>query len=134
MVLSARVLHGFSSVNSWIDVQAHAEMTASESADVYLQLVDLALDIDQALPGRRYCPPTGAILTVTISDLDASKAITRVATQPTPLDSSIWKVSILATDLLKGTKSLLLNLNESGTVKRGQVHQGLRLYPFDTSC
>lgn len=135
MVLSARFLHGYSSVNYWINQEAHVEMTASESVDLYIQLVDLSLDIDMPLPGRRYCPPAGAILTVTIHDLDTSKVITRVASQPSPLDSSIWKLSVLATDaLLTGSKSLLLVLNESGTVKRGVVHQGLRISPFDTSC
>lgn len=119
MRLSGRVLLNVSSVNSFTygtEVQA----SVGDAVDVYVQLVDLdQLPQNQAWQpfGLRYCPLTGATMTVDVQNLDDAKAFTRAATQPFTGDTSIWKLSLLATDPVKGTVSLRFRLNESGVIR-----------------
>ena len=134
MLLGARILSGFSSVNSWQETRQQADVTASQSEDVYLQLVDLSQDPGAALPGRRYCPGAAATLAVTLPHMDTTRVVTRSCTRVSSLDTSIWKLQLLASDqLLVGTKSLHLVLVDSGQTLRGIVPQGLRVHGFDTS-
>lgn len=121
MLLSARVLKDVNNVNSF---QHDLLLTwmQGDTLDVYLQLIDASLDrADQGFNpgGRRFCPEAGATLQVVLENLDDAKKITRMATQPFPLDASIWKVSIAASDGIKGTPQLRLVLTEGTKVTRG---------------
>lgn len=121
MILSARFLNSVGSVNDFAYVQ-QAQFVEGDQLDVYFQLTDLAK------PGNpRYMPAAGATLSVTVDNIDDAKKITRAAVQPFVLDPSIWKLSIMAIDGIKGTKNLLLNLSEGGVLKHGLVKAALRV-------
>lgn len=129
MILSARILQSVGSVNSF-DYVDQFEMVEGDTPTIYFQLIDATQDrtSDDFKPaGKRYMPPVGATLNVTIDHIDDAKKITRAATQPFPLDPSIWSLVIMTTDKLKGTRSLKLTLSESGTLKNGFMKGAIRV-------
>jgi hypothetical protein len=135
VLLSARFVQDCTSANNFefCDV---AELSEGDSADIYFQLIDVNLDkaLDGYSPaGRRYVPLTGAVLSCTLENIDDAIKITRYATNPFPLDDrSIWKISILASDKIKGTSNLRLILTEGASIKHGVVKSGVRIHP--SSC
>jgi hypothetical protein len=132
MHLSGRVLLNVSSVNSFL-FGTQAQASVGDPLDFYFQLVDLdQLPQNQSWQpfGLRYCPATGATMLVDVQNLDDAKAFTRVATQPFSGDTSIWKLSLLATDPLKGTVSLRCKLNEGGVI-RSFTMQAVLLFQGD---
>lgn len=129
MVLSARFLADVGGVNAFAQVR-NVEFTAGDTLTVYLQLIDSSKDLaaDGFRPGgRRYVPAAGASLAVTINNVDDSKKITRLASQPFAGDSSIWSFTIMATDPIVGTADLRLVLTEGSTVTKGRVDAALRV-------
>ncbi len=136
MLLGARLLSGVSSVNAF-DFVSTVEATQGEAFDVYLQLIDKqrhtqAQGYDPA--GLRYMPASGATLTVQVLNLDASKQLTRVASQPYAQDDSIWKFSILATDPVKGTVNLKLTLTEGAVVRTAYLQAALSVSGDQVTC
>ena len=124
MKLSARALRDVQSVNSFRYAN-QIEYTEGDTLTVYFQLIDAGLDrADEGYnpAGRRFMPAAAAVLTVTIDSINSAKKITRTATQPFSQDPSIWGVSILSTDLIRGTSPLRLSLNESGKITSGMVN------------
>jgi hypothetical protein len=72
-------------------------------------------------------PPATSILSATVDNINAARQVTRSCTNPFSNDLSIWKLSILSTDGIKGTSNLKLVLTEPGSViKRGLVKNALR--------
>lgn len=135
MLLSARVLNDVANVNSF-EVATVLSWTEGDAVDVYLQLVDASLDTDMKgfyPAGRRYMPPATSTLSVQIQNLDSAKVINRLAIQPFPEDASIWKVSVLATDLIHGSPQMLLTLTEPTKVTKGLVKNALKIYSTDNS-
>lgn len=129
MILSARFLNSVGSVNDFCYMQ-QVQFTEGDQLDVYLQLIDTAkmAAIDGwKPPGLRYMPAAGATLSVTVDNIDDAKKITRAATQPYPLDPSIWKFTIMATDVIKGTQNIRLSLSQGGVLTRGLVKAALRV-------
>lgn len=127
MLLSARILESVSGVNSF-DYVDQGRFTEGDTPTIYLQLIDAAKDRPQdgfVPAGRRYMPIGGATLQVTFVNLDASKQVVRFATQPFPQDPSIWAVTLLATDAIRGTVSLRLLLSESGKLTKGSLQAAL---------
>jgi len=127
MKLSARILKDVNGVNSFRRAD-QAEFTAGDALTVYFQLIDTSLDrADEGFvpAGRRYVPAAGAALTVVLDHLDDARKITRVATQPYAQDTSIFAISILATDVLSGTVNLKLDLNEGGVHTYGMLQPAL---------
>lgn len=123
MLLSVRTLNSCSSVNSW-DWATEATWTQGDSFSWYFQLIDLSRDstrdgFDPA--GRRYAPAAGAALTATLMSLDDGVKVVRTASQPFAQDPSIWRLSVLSTDQLRGTVDLLLMLSEGSVVTRGRA-------------
>lgn len=128
MQLACRFLKDVSSQNSWTyttEINAYE----AENVPVYLQLVDLAAGTTDGGPGggRRFCPAAGATLSVLFDSVDAAKAVTKVATQPFAGDASVWLASVLAGDKLRGTVTLRITLNETGTIHNAVVENGVRL-------
>lgn len=126
MLLSCRMLNAVSDVNRWDLVESLELGEGSLPDDLYLVLVDESLDRFRAgfsPDGRRYCPPAGSTLSVTLDNLDAAKKITRSATQPFAGDASIWKISLLTTDAgkIRGTVSVLLTLMEPAKTIKGML-------------
>lgn len=132
MLLSFRFLTDVAGVNSF-EAAVSAEISQGDAQDLYFQLIDAGLDRGEQgyMPaGRRYMPASPATMTVTFTntntgpttggDFQLSPRInpgsldtfTRAATQPFAQDSSIWKVSILASDPLNGTVQMKPVLTE----------------------
>jgi hypothetical protein len=118
MLLTARILINVASVNVYTHADV-AEFTEGDGPAIYLQLVDASVDKDKRPAGRRYVPAAGATLQVVVHNIDASKSVTRFATQPYAQDPSIWMLQLQATDPIKGTASLKLTLTEGVQVTRG---------------
>jgi hypothetical protein len=133
MLLQARMLTDVQSVNSFrYSPQNQVQWTVGDTLYVYFQLIDASLDrsMEGFNPaGRRYVPASGATLSVVIGSLDLAKQVTRAASQPYFQDPSIWRVSILATDTIKGTSPLKLTLTEGTKVTTGQTQNALLIWP-----
>lgn len=129
MILSARFLNSVGSVNDYCYMQ-QVQFTEGDQLDVYLQLIDAAKmnTADGWKPaGLRYMPAAGATLSVTVDNIDDAKKVTRAATQPFPLDPSIWKFTVMATDVIRGTQNLKLSLSQGGVLTRGLVKAAVRV-------
>ncbi len=116
MQLSARILQNVASINQY-RYATEVRTFVGQALDVTIQLADL--DQNPSCEGfhpagLRYVPQAGATMTVAFRNLDAAKAFPRVAVQPFAQDPSIWRVSILASDPLRGTVDLRVTLTEGG--------------------
>lgn len=137
MLLSARALNDVASVNSF-EVADSVSWSTGDSVSLYFQLIDSSVDsgMQGFYPaGRRYMPPLTSTLSVQIQNLDTTKQITRLATQPFPEDASIWMVTILPTDAIYGSPQMLLTLTEPSKTIRGLVKSMLKIHPTtNTGC
>jgi hypothetical protein len=133
MLLSARLLKDVNGANSF-EATDEISWTEGDQLDLYFMLVDASLDLSNQgfyPPGRRYIPAAGAILSVRLDNVDANMQVRRMASQPFPLDGSIWKVSILSSDHIRGTPQMWLNLIEGTRTTSGLVQMGLHVHPGD---
>lgn len=131
MLLSARILCNVANVNRF-DYDTTARFTEGNAFDVYFQLIDASQDRGQDgfyPSGRRYAPVSGAVLRVTLGFIDDEKKLDRAATQPYSNDPSIWKLSILSTDELRGGCDFILRLTEGAVITYGSVRQALSITP-----
>lgn len=126
MILTARILTDVGSVNNFKYTEA-ARFTEGDGQTVYFQLFDASVEHDLNPRGRRYMPASGATLQCVVQDIDNAKTITRYATQPYPLDPSIWSLTILPTDPMRGTWALKLMLTEGLQVTRGSLDGAMRV-------
>lgn len=114
MLLNIRPLNNVATVNSF-EVSDSIEIYEGDAQDIYFQLIDAKADLAHHgfnPPGRRYMPPDGSTLTVKFVNIDDTKVINRVATQPFSQDPSIFKISVLSSDPFAGTVSMNLTLTE----------------------
>ena len=140
MLLSGRMLKDVANVNSF-EMADTVSMTEGDAIDVYFQLIDKTLDLPQQFyspAGRRYMPVTGSSLQVVVHSIDDAKSVTRYASQAFTNDGSIWKLTLLPTDQLKGTYTLKLTLTEpqtpSGTkATRGTIQLALNVESLTSS-
>lgn len=128
MVLSARFLD-LANVNAWRPL-TQGQMVQGDPVTLYLQLMDVGVLLPSEgfnPSGRRYCPPAGSTLQVTLVNIDSNKQVARMASQPfATLDASIWGLTMMSTDPIEGTVSLLLTLTEPGpVVKHGSAAAAL---------
>ena len=127
MLLSCRFLNKVADVNTF-SYTNQLNFTQGDTPTIYLQIVDASVDLPSEgfnPPYRRYMPQLGATLKVTLDNLNTSKKVVRFATQPFPLDPSIWSFPILSTDQIVGTVSVLLQLTEGSTVTNGTMIGGI---------
>ena len=112
MVLIFKLLDDVKDVNNFTKVES-LQLVRGNAADVYFRL-------EQEIPNRsdlRYLPQSGATVQVTFDHIDSGKVVSRVAVQPFPSDDrSVWKVSILATDML-AFNTMQVVLTEGSTVR-----------------
>lgn len=130
MILSARFLTNVGSVNSY-EYTSNVEFTEGDGIDVYFQLIDSTKDrADQGFfpVGRRYAPGEDATLQVTIDNINDAKKVTRFCSRPYAEDPTIWKLSILASDAVRGTSNLKLTLIDGTKNIRGIVQGAFRVY------
>jgi hypothetical protein len=134
MLLSARIITDVQNANSYEHTDV-AEISEGDNADIWFQLVDISLDksLDGFQPaGRRYITAAGATLQCVIENINDAKVITRYATAPFAGDTSMWKISVLSSDGIRGTSNLRLTLTEDTSIKHGVVKNGIRIHP--NSC
>ena len=127
MLLSCRFLNKVADVNTFFYTN-QLNFTQGDTPTIYLQIVDASVDLPSEgfnPPYRRYMPQPGATLKITLDNLNTSKKVVRFATQPFPLDPSIWSFPILSTDQIVGTVSVLLQLTEGSTVTNGTMIGGI---------
>lgn len=124
MILSARFLKNVVGVNGF-SAQSWAELSEGEAPAIYFQLVDASKDADD--PSCRYMPAAGASLQVTVDNIDDARKITRFCSQPYPQDPSIWQLTLMTADGLKGTCGLKLVLSEALSIKYGYVQAAIRV-------
>jgi len=133
MKLSAIFLVDVGSVNIYQESQ-QLEMTEGDSATVYIQLRDLAVQTayqGYKNPGRRYVPAALSTLTVQIDTMNSANlaTVTKVCDQPYAQDPSIWRFLLLSTDPIAGTKRLKLTLTEGTKISYGVVNSALLVTP-----
>lgn len=131
MLLSARPLKDCVGVNSF-EPATELEWTEGDTVDLFFQLIDSQLDKPEqgfSPAGRRYVPAAGATLSCVLENIDDAKQLTRLATQPFANDGSIWKLSILGTDSIRGTPQLRLTLTEGAKVTRGIAKLCIKIHP-----
>lgn len=131
MLLSARILLDVASVNNY-RVAPQVEWTEGDTVTFYLQLIDTQADTAAQgfnPPGRRYIPAAGATLSVVLENINDDKQVTKTATNPYANDTSIWAVSILSTDLIRGTPQMRLTLTQSAVATRGVLKNAVKIWP-----
>lgn len=137
MLLSARILNQVTSVNAW-QYADQAQWTAGDTVSLFIQLIDLTQDraVKGYNPaGRRYMPASGATLNLTLANIDQSVQLSRAAVQAYPTsDPSIWRLSVLATDAIKGTCTIQLSLNEGGVITSGSVKAAVLIAGAPGTC
>jgi hypothetical protein len=134
-MISVRILDAVGGQNIF-GYTTELKMAYGDTTYLYLQLFDPAINpaSEGFNPGGlRYIPATGATMNVTFLSLDATKQFSRAATNPFAGDTSIFRVSILATDPLIGTVSLKIVLNESSVLKTVNIPAALSVSNFG-SC
>ena len=132
MLLSGRILTDVGGVNIF-DYAESAQFTEGDAPSIYIQLIDVAKDQKLTPPGRRYMPAAGALLEVTIGNVDTAKVVTRTASQPFSNDPSIWKIYLLTTDPVRGTVDVTLKLTEGAVITRGYMRSAIRALPQQRS-
>lgn len=132
MFLSGRMLKNVQNVNSW-QVATAVLLREGSSTSVYFQLTDdeQASDLTNG-QGLRYMPAAGSTVTITISSINSTNVITRNATQPFPLDASIWQFNILSTDKIS-QGNLMFSLTENGIVKTGVISRAIAVQSLNPS-
>lgn len=136
MLLSLRPLADVTSVNSF-ELADQVSWFQGDSATVYFQTIDSSLDTDVkgfSPSGRRYMAPATSTMSVVIQNIDSSKVITRLATQPFPEDASIWALQILSTDAIYGSPQLVVTLTEPTRTIRGLVKNAVKIYSSSNIC
>lgn len=125
------MLKDVGNVNVW-EPDTSLSWTEGDQLTIYFQLIDASVDKpDQGFnpPGRRYVPAAGATLSVTLENIDQAKQLTRFAVQPFVGDGSIWSLSIMSTDAIRGSPQMRLTLTEGGVVTRGLAKCAIQICP-----
>jgi hypothetical protein len=134
MRLSAIFLTDVANVNVFQESEQF-QMTEGDAVDIYFQLRDISVQTayqGYKNPGRRYMPAAGATLVVQIDTMNSANvaSVTKTAIQPFLQDPSIWKISLLATDPVAGTKRIKLTLTEGAAVTNGIVNSAILATPM----
>ena len=122
MRLNAKILKNVADVNNW-QYANQASIQEGQVNEIYLQLVDYdkvpGSDKSTALPDSplRYMPQAGATLTASFPSIDSAQEFEVIASQPFANDTSIWKISLLSTQLPK-SGNFKLKLTEGGADKQ----------------
>lgn len=130
MFLGGRMLKNVQNVNSWL-IANEVLLRQGSPATVYFQLTDEE-QIDVFGQALRYMPAVGSTLTITISSINTANVIMRIATQPFPLDPSIWSFAILATDNIS-QGNLIFTLTENGVTKTGVISRAITTQSLNPS-
>lgn len=124
MRLSVRVIKNYQNINSF-DYGTEWNIREGEANQLYYKLVDLDQD------NLRYIP-TGSSpsMQVIFPALDSNNTITKVATQVSALDGSIWTVSLSATEI-PSSGNVQFTITENSITKRFVLQQGMVVELFN---
>lgn len=122
MRLNAKILKNVASVNNW-SYANQATVQEGQSNEIYFQIVDYdqipGADKSSALPDSplRYIPQ-GTVVTLSASfpSIDSAQEFTVIGIQPFADDKSIWKVTLLSTQIPK-SGNFKIKLIEDGNSK-----------------
>jgi hypothetical protein len=129
--IAIRLLDDVQSVNS-LELATEVSVAAGDPLTINLQLVNtMRLSWDLNSPVVRYMPAAGATLSITFENIDISKKITKVASQPFAQDGSIWRVELMSQDTakLRGTISLGYTFTEGTRVVSGRLLAAILVMP-----
>ena len=132
MRLSAKMLKNVVNVNHW-DYTSQVYISEGNVNEFYFQLVNLDKTIDKN-PIRYISEANIVSAEVFFESLDNSKKFSVQASQPFAGDKSIWKVSLLSTQV-PNAGSIKISLTEGGVVKTFIVQSAIRVdYSNIGSC
>ena len=138
MIVSARFLDNYVNADTFdytnqLSINPSSGFVPGSYFEIYLQVVDLSKDRASQgyVPaGRRLT--SGDALAVTFSSINIAKVCTYNAERPTDSDSSIWKVTVPASDFAKlrrGTLSLSCQLTLNNQVVLFTVPNAINIIP-----
>lgn len=105
MKILMKLLESVTTYNSFCEVSELEYMQGSGS-DIYFRLVQHKSAKCEECDKLRYIPELGATIQLTFGSIDSNKQIIRSAVMAFPNeDRSIWKVSMMPTDVLSGVMS-----------------------------
>lgn len=129
MRLSAKILKNVANVNSFqYDEQAY--LSEGSTNEFYFQLVDLGRltygKDSQEFPDHplRYMPQAGATVSAEFDSLEDDEKFSVNATQPFANDTSIWKISLLPTQLPR-SGNFSITLTEGSSVQKATIKQAI---------
>jgi hypothetical protein len=129
--IAIRLLDDVQSVNS-MELATEISVVAGDPLTVNLQLVNaMRLSWDLNSPVVRYMPAAGATLQVVFDNIDESKRVTKIASQPFAQDPSVWRVELMSQDTtkLRGTVGLKYTLTEGSRIISGRLLAALLIMP-----
>ena len=147
MRLSCDFIVNYANVNQFA-FQDQWKIRAGDPVTLYFQLIDLdqpaagcACDGGIFGTGLRYLagvglvPPAVPNIIVSFPSIDNSKVIQLIATQASPLDSSIWAVTLAPTQV-PGSGNVLFQVNEGTATRTFRKLNGMavELAGSDGSC
>lgn len=118
MFLTAKILKNVQGVNGY-SVTTNWLLRQGNPATIYFQLAD-GEQTDLKGEPLRYMPVAGATVSATFSSIIPSNTVSKIATQPFPLDTSIWSISINSTDKI-AQGNFAFTLTEGSVVRTASV-------------
>jgi len=127
MRLGGLVLGNYCNINDF-EYPGSLQINEGDQTTVYIQLVDLNKKLCADLNGScylRYIPDAPASLIITVDSIDDAQVITKVATQVSASDPSIWCFVLNSNETL-GSANLHLQLTEPGPkVSSGVINNAI---------
>jgi len=116
--LNIKTIKNFSSINNF-DYSSEWSIRQEDEITLYFQLVDYDQD------GLRYLPTNNSYsVSVIFPTTSSSSPITKVATQASSLDRSIWSIQINSTDKIN-SGNFNITFVEGSNTKKFSVLQGI---------
>jgi hypothetical protein len=126
MQISARIINNYIDINHF-DYGNEWTIRAGEPNTLYFQLIDL--DMKARRPGdccghpdglRHLVQGTPAGVIVTFPSIDDAKKIEAIASNPSPLDTSVWSIQLSYLQVPR-SGNVMFRLAEAGAVRHFNV-------------
>lgn len=107
-----RLLENVKDFNTFTEVEQFEHVNGSQQ-DIYIRIVQVPAQAQTGDVLNRWLPSSGATLKFNFDNLDSALLISRSGTMVYSADDrSIWKVTILATEIISG--ALTVDLTDGG--------------------
>jgi len=120
--LTARLMKNVVDVNHF-QYTTQWNLREGNPATIYFQLADGEQLNAQSEP-LRYMPESGATVSATFSSVVSGNVVNKIAVQPFSQDTSIWKITINATDTI-AQGNFVFTLTEGSVVRTASVMNGI---------